>query len=144
MITAIATGDKNVDKSLQNICAVIVRLSDAINNINTAISTLNGNLDKKFELIKNGIDEINSEISAMADSFETKTLLIGDVTAGNYVEIKETGEIELHGTNTIQINSGILYLKNGSTTERIRADSGNFYIENQTSPGVWDELLSGF
>lgn len=137
MITVPATGDQRVDKAFQIICAAIGRLSDSINSMNTESVTLNGNLDKKFELI-------NAAITGLAESVTTKTLLVGNIADGNYIEIKETGEIELHGTNTLQINSGELYLKNGTTVERIRAENGEFYIENQTAPSTWKELVSFF
>lgn len=137
MITVPATGDQRVDKALQIICAAIGRLSDSINSMNTESVTLNGNLDKKFELIK-------TELDGFAESIETGTLKVGDIAGGNYFEIKETGEIELHGTNTLQINSGELYLKNGTTVERVRVENGQFYIENQTAPSTWNQLASFF
>jgi hypothetical protein len=137
MITVPATGDQRVDKAFQIVCSAIVKLSDAISSLNTESGALAGNLEKKFELI-------NAAITGFAESFETGTLKVGDITGGNYVEIKETGEIELHGTNTLQINSGELYLKNGTTVERIRVENGQFYIENQTAPSTWKELVSFF
>lgn len=137
MITVPATGDQRVDKAFQIICSAIAKLSDAISTIQKDSWVLNGNLDKKFELI-------NAAIEGFAESITTKTILIGNVDTGNYIEIKETGEIELHGTNTLQINSGELYLKNGTTVERIRVENGQFYIENQTGPSTWDELISFF
>lgn len=137
MITVPATGNTQTDKAFQLICSAINKLSDAISTINTGSETLAKNLDKKFELV-------NAAITGFAESVTTKTLLIGDVVAGNYIEIKETGEIELHGTNALQINSGELYLKNGTTVERIRVENGQFYIENQTGPSTWDELISFF
>lgn len=137
MITVPATGNAQTDKAFQLICAAINKLNDVIGTIQKDSWVLNGNIDKKFELI-------NAAITGFAESVTTKTLLIGDVVAGNYIEIKETGEIELHGTNTLQINSGELYLKNGTTVERIRVENGQFYIENQTGPSTWDELISFF
>lgn len=140
----VKTGTPTVDKAMTDMARVIGNNADAIYKGKIEFGSYKIIAEKKFEKIKESLDAIESDITAMSVSFQTKTLLVGDVDAGNYIEIKETGEIELHGTNTVQINSGMLYLKNGATVERIRAESGVFYVEKQTGPTTWVELFQGF
>ena len=136
-VKPITTGIPEVDKALSALCQILSKHEDYISSTNRQALQNQENLDKRLLAVRDAL-------SAMAVSFSTKSITIGDVAAGNYVEIKETGEIEHHGTNTLQINSGELYLKNGTTVERIRAENERFYIENQTAPSTWDELTSFF
>lgn len=133
----VKTGTAIVDKAMADMARVISNNTDAVYKRKIEFGSYKIIAEKKFEKIQESLD-------AMSVSFQTKTLLVGDVDAGNYIEIKETGEIELHGTNIVQINNGMLYLKNGTTVERIRAESGVFYVEKQTGPTTWVELLQGF